>query len=336
MKQKIFYFYSGIMFLFPVIALFSIFTLGCQKKSTGKLPLYSDEVLAASVATNSTTITNSAGTLSSLGNGVNIQASYFCNGDQDLGWTLMGQYPKITSVRIEMDPNTSSTVQDFARWISEANAKGKKVIATYHKAVNNGSPDPATLLEAANWWKTNYATLSAAGPFTLNLMNEWGDHTVTAAQYASAYNNAISVVRQVYSGSIICDIPGWGQEFHVAANASPSITDNNIIFSTHIYPGAYDSFNGTPTAASLDYLAAAGRPCIVGEFGSEGRGSADWSGLVDHAKSTGWTVLGWSWNGDGTKPVKMNMINPYWGDRNACGTTNYTVSTYFNTIYNKL
>jgi hypothetical protein len=167
-------------------------------------------------------------------------------------------------------------------------------------------------------------------------MNEWGDHSITATQYASAYNNAISIVRQVYSGSIICDIPGWGQEFHVAADASPLITDNNIVFSAHIYPGAFDSFNGTPTTANLDYLGNAGRPCIVGEFGSEGRGSADWSGLVDYAKSKSWTVMGWAWNGDGSKPVKMNMINPYWGDRNVCGTTTYTVTTYFNTIYNKL
>jgi mannan endo-1,4-beta-mannosidase len=284
----------------------------------------------------STTTTALAAT-APFGNGVNIQASYFCSGDIDLGWSLMAQYPKITALRIEMDPNTSSTVQDFARWIKEGNAAGKKVIATYHKAVNNGSPNSATLLEAANWWKSNYATLAAAGPFTLNLMNEWGDHTVTSSQYAAAYNSAISIVRQVYTGPIICDIPGWGQEFHVAADASSSIADQNIIFSAHIYPMAYDGVTGAaPTNASLDYLANTGRTCMLGEFGSEGRGSADWSGLVDYAKSKGWPVIGWAWNGDGSKPVKMNMINPYWGDRNVCGTTNYTVSTYFNKVYGKL
>ena len=75
---------------------------------------------------------------------------------------------------------------------------------------------------------------------------------------------------------------------------------------------------------------------MVGEFGSNGTGKANWSGLVDYAKLNGWSVIGWAWNGDGSKPTKMNMISPYWGDRNACGVTNYTLTSYFNTIYNKL
>ena len=50
-------------------------------------------------------------------------------------------------------------------------------------------------------------------------MNEWGSHTISSASYASAYNSAISIVRTVYSGSIIIDIPGWGQETYTAAVA---------------------------------------------------------------------------------------------------------------------
>jgi mannan endo-1,4-beta-mannosidase len=268
---------------------------------------------------------------------VNIQASYFCSGNQDIGWTLMKANAKIQTVRIELDPTAQAGIDDFKRWISEANANGLKVIATHHDADFNGSKDPASLLAAANWWKTNYATLAASGSFVVNLMNEWGDHSVTAQQYASAYNNAIAIVRQVYSGPIICDIPGWGQEYHVARDASALITDPNIIFSCHIYPGGFDSVNGTPVRANIDVLASSGRPCLVGEFGSGGRGSSDWSDLVDYAKSKGWTVLAWSWNGDGSKPTKMNMISPYWGDRNACSVTNYSInSSYFNIVYNKL
>jgi mannan endo-1,4-beta-mannosidase len=318
---------------FSFLAMLMGIVLSCSENEMSPVDVGSSP--SSIVSSPASSLTASA--TGTFGNGVNIQASYFCSGNQDIGWALMKANPKIQTVRIELDPTAQAGIDDFARWIRDANANGFNVIATHHDADFNGSADPASLLAAANWWKTNYGTLAAAGPFTINLMNEWGDHNVTTQQYASAYNNAITVVRQVYSGPVICDIPGWGQETHTAADASPLITDNNIIFSTHIYPGAWNSRTGQYVVTSdLDYLGNAGRPVLVGEFGSNMRGSADWSGLVDHAKSKGWTVLGWCWNGDGTKPNKMNMISPYWGDRNACGTTNYTKHTYFNTIYNKL
>lgn len=271
------------------------------------------------------------------GNGVNLQPSYFCNGDQNLGWPLMKANTKIKSVRLEMDPTSGSTISDFSRWIQEANANGFFVIATYHEDADLGSNDPAKLMNAANWWKNNYSQLSAAGSFVINLMNEWGDHNITSSAYASAYNSAISVVRQVYAGFIICDIPGWGQECYTAANAAPLITDSQIIFSAHVYPSAWVSTTGAfMQTADLDYLGNSGRPCMLGEFGPYGSGSANWSTLVDHAKAKGWTVMGWCWNGDGSSPKKMNMISPYWGDRKGCSTTNYTKSSYWSIIYNKL
>jgi len=275
-----------------------------------------------------------ASTSGLAGDGVNLQPSYYCSGDMDLGWDLMNQYSKIKTLRIEMDPGEGATVEDFARWIQEANDNGYDVIATYHNYQDNGSADPSTLQQAADWWVDNWNTLSSAGSFTMNLMNEWGDHSVTSEQYADAYNSAINTVRQVYSGPIICDIPGWGQETHVAADASSSINDDNIIFSVHIYTNGWNEKAGHNLCESdLDYLEDAGRPCMVGEFGSGDDGSVDWSALVDYANSKGWSVIGWCWNGDGSDPP-MNMIDPFWGDD--CDATSYTTSSYFNTIYSKL
>ncbi|MBN1694299.1 cellulase family glycosylhydrolase [candidate division WOR-3 bacterium] len=266
------------------------------------------------------------------GCGVNLQPSYFCNGDMDLGWDLMDNYNNIKTLRIELDSSTSSTIDDFVRWLSEANNNGYDVIATYHYASVLGSNDPNQLLAAANWWVENWDTLSSAGSFTVNLMNEWGDHSITSEAYANAYNAAIDTLRQVYDGPLICDIPGWGQETHTAADASTDIEDEDIIFSVHIYTNGWNGKAGHPLcAADLDYLETAGRPCMVGEFGNGGGGSVDWSALVDHARGKGWSVIGWSWNGDGGG---MNMISPYWGAD--CNTTSYIESSYFYTIYNKL
>lgn len=75
------------------------------------------------------------------------------------------------------------------------------------------------LLAAAVWWRENWAELRKAGDFVINLMNEWGDHTMTADAYASAYNAALEIVRQVYTGTVVIDAPGWGHEATVAARA---------------------------------------------------------------------------------------------------------------------
>lgn len=271
-----------------------------------------------------------------FGNGVNLQPSYYNNGNVTIGWPLMKQQTKIKTVRIEIEPDKVSQAKT---WIRDARNNGFAVIATYHKSSVLGSDAASELTAAANWWRSNYAALAASGSFTINLMNEWGSHSITANAYATAYNNAISIVRQVYSGSIIIDIPGYGQETRTAADAvkgtgGPKITDTKIILSTHIYPGAYNQGrNRSLVNADLDEMASAGRPCIVGEFGNDSGGytGANWSGLVDYAKSKGWTVLAWCWNGDGGS---MNMVTPAW--KSNATATSFSLSSYFNVVYPKL
>lgn len=267
-----------------------------------------------------------------FGNGVNLQPSYYNNGNVTIGWGLMKQQTNIKTVRIEIEPGFVTQAKD---WISQAVSNGYAVVATYHKATVLGSDDATELTTAANWWKTNYAALSASGSFTINLMNEWGDHNITASAYATAYNSAISIVRTVYNGPIIIDIPGWGQETYTAYQAcktsTPTITDTSIVLSTHIYPGNWNQGRGhTFQASDLDDLTNTGKPCIVGEFGN-GTGNCDWSGCVDYAKTKKWPVLAWCWNGDGNS---LNMVSPAWAV-NSTATT-FATSSYFSIVYPKL
>lgn len=249
----------------------------------------------------------------------------------------MAQHPAIRTVRIEIEPAVPITLS--ASWIHQADSAGYKVIATYHKATVLGSDDPSELTAAANWWQAHYSALrQSGGAFVINLMNEWGDHNLAADAYAKAYNNAIAIVRTVYADTIILDCPGWGQEPNIAAQAirgtggSTKITDTRLIFSLHIYPGDYNQFrNRALEASDLDSLAATGATCMIGEFGNAPAGPADWSGIVTHAKSIGWPVLGWCWNGDGGT---MNMVSPAW-DTDA-DAVSYSESPYFATIYGLL
>lgn len=269
------------------------------------------------------------------GNGVNLQPSYYNNGNVTFGWNLMKKNAKIKTVRIEIEPSVS--IAQVKSWIQQANNNGFKVITTYHKSSVLGSDDVNELNAAANWWKTNYSALRASGAFTINLMNEWGSHSITNNAYATAYNNAISIVRQVYANYIIIDCPGYGQETATAASAvkgqgGVTLSDPKIVLSMHIYPNGYNQGKGHNLERSdLDDLASAGRPCMVGEFGWAPAGPVFWQDLVGYAKTKGWTVLGWAWNGDG---LGMNMVNPYWGDNPRASS--YTKSSYFKPVYDLL
>lgn len=291
---------------------------GCAARDAAPTPL------AATSAT--------ADLTAGFGNGVNLQPSYYNGGNPNFGFSLMKQQGKIQTVRIEIEPDKVSQAKN---WIAQAKANGYAVIATYHKASVLGSDNVAELTAAANWWRTNYATLG--GNFTINLMNEWGSHNLSANSFAVAYNGAISTVRQVYGGPIIIDCSGYGQETAVAASAvkgfnSTRLADTNIILSVHIYPNGYNqALNHNLQRADLDDLASAGRPCLIGEFGNTPAGPVNWQDLVSYGKGKGWTVLGWAWNGDGTG---MNMVSPAWSSNGAA--TSFTLSAYFSQVYNLL
>jgi mannan endo-1,4-beta-mannosidase len=312
-----------------IVLLSSLFLPACEKNS-----LSSGSRASALVQPQSQAITPllSIG----LGDGVNLQPSYYNSGNVNFGWSLMKANTKIKTVRIEIEPTVSITT--VKSWISQARSNGFAVIATYHKATVLGSDNVNDLLAAANWWKANYSSLASAGSFTVNLMNEWGDHNLTASAYASAYNQAIPIVRTVYSGTIIIDCSGWGQETHVAAQAilgtaGAKISDPNILPSVHVYPNGWNqALSHNLQNSDLDDLASAGKGGIIGEFGNSPSGSVNWSGVVTYAKSSkGWTVLGWAWNGDGGS---MNMVTPSWSS-NATATS-FSASSYFNTIYSLL
>lgn len=259
----------------------------------------------------------------SLGNGINLQPSYYNNGNVTFGWDLMHSYSQIKTVRIEIEPDKVSQGKD---WISQAKSNGYDVIVTYHNYAVLGSDNSNDLMNAANWWVKNYATLASAGSFTVNLMNEWGSHNQTPSSYADAYNKAISTLRSVYSGSVIIDIPGWGQESKTAAQASSMLKDSRIILSAHIYPGGWNNgHNNWVQPSDMDELKSTGRPCIVGEYGTRGSGSCNVVECVKRAKSLGFqSVLAWAWNGDGGD---MNMVSPSWSQ--SPRASKYSPTSYF-------
>ncbi len=313
MPISIKYNFVHLFVLFPFIAAFSCSQVGQKQPEVPAEAAFRDSLVRFSI-----------------GNGVNLQPSYYNIGRVHFGWPLMKKYQGIKAVRIEIEPSVD--IQTAKSWIAAAIDNGYEVIATYHKYTVLGSNDPKNLVDAAQWWKTNYHMLAQAGDFYINLMNEWGNHQLSVSQYAGACNSAIKIVRQVYSGPIILDCPGWGQETTIAAASTKGkggIKDTNIVLSVHIYPvGWNEAEHHYLQKTDLDKLNETGVPCMIGEFGALPKGEADWRGLVRYAKKLGWPVFGWCWNGDGGQ---MNMVSPAWKENPDAKT--FKKTGYFDRIY---
>ena len=265
----------------------------------------------------------------SLKNGINIQASYYNGGRVNIGWELMAQYPEIEAVRIEIEPEL---VHQARNWIREAHENGYQVIATFHDAQKLGSDSKSELIKAAEWWEKHYEALSSSGPIIINVMNEWGSHDISPEDYADAYNDAIGIIRTVYSGSLIVDVPGFGQATKIAADAYTYFEEKNIIFSVHIYTSAFNiEKKRWLSIEDLAYLDATGAQCMVGEFCDTSTGGVDWCTIVDHCYANGWPIFGWAWNGDGGN---MNMIEPHWKDNPLAAT--FQPTEFMKTVTDKL
>ena len=316
-------------------------------------------VLAIININNAYAIDNKVGidhkSVSFFGNGINIQPSYYSSGNPQCSWDLIGEFSGIKSIRIEIDAvNSKVDAIQAARWIFEAHKLGLKIIATYHDWKALGSNNPEYVIQAANWWLNNFDILNkelkrlnggVEIPFTVNMINEWGSHDIIAETYAKVYNEAITIVRQKYSGYIVIDCPGFGQGIDQASRAvlgietnGIKIDDKKIILSAHIYPNGYNMAKKRwLQKEDLDDLEKTGLPCIIGEFGNyaKGNGQCNWLEVVNYAKSKGWAVLGWAWNGDDADELHqtgpMNMVSPSWiADPLA---NKHTTNSYFDLIY---
>ena len=243
-----------------------------------------------------------------FGSGVNIQASFYNSGKNHISYGLMNNYAKIKTVRIEIEIGKVS-IATAKKWIQDAQNAGFQVIATYHDVDKLASNSVADLIDAANWWKARYDDLG--GDFIINIMNEWGGHSMSSTTYGNAYDDAINIIRTIPgygSRPIIIDLPGYGQGATVAGNAADLIEDTNFYFSTHIYKNAYNSgANSALTEGALATLLTKHSKLIVGEFGfrQSGPNTVNVKQLLAFCRSRNMPLLGWCWMQDGEG---MNMI----------------------------
>src|SRR5882724_2006611 len=118
-----------LFFALPFFFLLMIFSssIGCSKNTKTVTPIDTTTTTAPLPPPVDSIPQQATG----IGNGVNLQPSYYNNGNVDFAWSLMKQNPKIKTVRIEIEPGVD--INQAKSWIQQANDNGYEIIATYHK-----------------------------------------------------------------------------------------------------------------------------------------------------------------------------------------------------------
>jgi mannan endo-1,4-beta-mannosidase len=138
----------------------------------------------------------------------------------------------------------------------------------------------------------------------VNIANEAGDGMVTATQFQSDYETAITRMRTAgYRVPLIIDAPTWGQDIDMLQAAGPALVaadpDHNIMLSVHMW---WNDPAGTRITSELDQSVTANLPLIVGEFAPHAVSGCAASPFAyrtllaqAQAQEVGW--LAWSWGG---------------------------------------
>ena len=160
----------------------------------------------------------------------------------------------------------------------------------------------------------------------LNIGNEVGDYSVTAAQFQAGYNSAVSQLRSAgITVPLIIDAPNCGNEIDVLLQTGQNIisTDplHNILFSVHTYwpmnDAPYPNANpnvpphsgyGTQTFVTTKFEAAvnANLPLLVGELANYGAwnwdydfcqqyGQVNYHWIASECQRLGIGYLAWEW-----------------------------------------
>jgi mannan endo-1,4-beta-mannosidase len=179
-----------------------------------------------------------------------------------------------------------------------------------HDATGNWSK----LADLVNYW-TRQDIASAVKKHEkhvlVNIGNEVGDDSVTAAQFIEGYTSAVLAMRAAgYRSPLVIDAPDWGKNLTILNETAQTLLqadpDHNLIFSVHLYwPKAYGADaayirSNIQAAVQADYLLVIGEFSRFGAYAGEDsicsiRGETDYETILEVSNEyhIGWYA--WSW-----------------------------------------
>jgi mannan endo-1,4-beta-mannosidase len=193
------------------------------------------------------------------------------------------------------------TAAGLDRAIANALAQQLIPIPELHDATGDRTRIPAMV----DWWvRSDVVAVVRKHERNLivNIANEAGNGTVTAAQFQSDYQTAVSRMRAAgYRVPLMLDAPQWGQNIDVLQAAGPALInadpDHNLLLSVHMW---WNDPNGTRVMNEINQSVTANLPLVVGEFAHHAVSACSqepfaYRTLLSLAQSmeVGW--LAWSW-----------------------------------------
>jgi len=210
---------------------------------------------------------------------------------------------------------SSSRLNDF---LTKCDNLGLKAIVELHDATG-GSTTSSLDTCVSYWTQSSILSIMYNHPKAwLNIANEWGPANSTV--WRDGYKNAISKIRTAgYTGTIVIDSGGWGQDssdiLNYANDVYNSNTNKNVIFSIHMY-GSWNS--NSDIDSFLSNCKNKGIPIIVGEFGynyNNGNNNlgckVDVAHLISYCKQNKIGFIAWSWSGNDSANSWLDMTNSW-------------------------
>ncbi|EIK46068.1 endo-1, 4-beta mannanase, man5B [Cellvibrio sp. BR] len=236
------------------------------------------------------------------------------------------------SVRVVLSNGTQWTRNngaDVTNVINQCKVNKLVCVLEVHDSTGFGESAAAThISRATEYWLSADIKAAITGQedyVIVNIANEPFGNSTSAATYT---NDHITAIRALRAGGLthmlMVDAANWGQDWQNAMrDNAPTIlaadTLQNVVFSVHMY----EVYNNAAIVQSyLNSFQTRGLAIVVGEFGAEHNGSnVAEEAILQYAQDMGIGYLGWSWSGNGSCCVPLDIVNNWnpaslsiWGD----------------------
>lgn len=209
-------------------------------------------------------------------------------------------------------------------------AKDNRMIAVLEVHDSTGWSEQTTAVPISNtvaYWTSSDIRAAIDGQenyVIINIANEpFGNNT--NANYVPDTTAAIQALRNAgLTHTLMIDAANWGQDWSntMRTNAMQlwnADSRRNLLFSVHMYEVYQTS---APIIAYMQGFDDLALPLVIGEFGPQNNGQpVDVETVFAQAQQRGNGYIGWSWSGNGSGGVVLDMVQNFsttfssWGER---------------------
>ncbi len=227
-------------------------------------------------------------------------------------------------------------------------AKDNRMIAVLEVHDSTGWSEQTTAVPISNavayWTSADIrAAINGQENFVIiNIANEpFGNNT--NANYVPDTTAAIQALRTAgLTHTIMIDAANWGQDWSntMRTNAMQlwnADSRRNLLFSVHMYE-VYQS--AAPIIAYMQAFDDMALPLVIGEFGPQNNGQpVDVETVFAQAQQRGNGYIGWSWSGNGSGGVVLDMVQNFsttfsaWGERIVNGANGIRATSVLASVF---